>query len=73
MQSAEYLVTIELLGGGPRGRYRESIYRALDRSRSDIDAAITTLEREGVLTVSGRTVRASPALLCLEHLNLIAI
>jgi hypothetical protein len=73
MQSAEYLVTIELLGGGPRGRYRESIYRALDHSRSDIDAAITTLEREGVLTVSGRTVRASPALVCLEHLNLIAI
>jgi hypothetical protein len=73
MQSAEYLVTIELLGGGPRGRYRESIYRALDRSHSDIDAAITALERAGVLTVSGRTVRASPALVCLERLNLIAI
>lgn len=73
MQSAEYLVAIELLGGGPRGRYRESIYRALDRSRSDIDAAIASLEREGVLTVSGRTVRASPALACLEHLGLIGV
>jgi hypothetical protein len=73
MQSAEYLVTIELLGGGPRSRYRESIYRALDRSHSDIDAAIATLEREGVLTVSRRIVGASPALVCLEHLNLIAI
>jgi hypothetical protein len=73
MQSAEYLVTIELLGGGPRGRYRESIYRALDRSRSDIDAAIATLEREGVLTVSGRTVKASPALVSLERLGLIGV
>ncbi len=73
MQSAEYLVTIELLGGGPRGRYRESIYRALDHSREDIDTAISNLEREGVLTVSGRTVKASDALIYLDGLNLVAI
>jgi hypothetical protein len=73
MQSAEYLVAIELLDRGPRGRHREAIYRALDRSREDIDAAISTLEREGVLTVSGRTVKASDAVVCLERLNLVAI
>lgn len=73
MQPAEYLVTIELLGRGPRGRHRDSLYRALDRSREDIDAAIAKLESVGVVTVSGRTVRASNALAYLERLNLIAI
>jgi hypothetical protein len=73
MQPAAYLVAVELLGRGPRGRRRESIYRALDRNRSDIDAAITTLERAGVLTVAGRTVKASEAFICLESLGLIAI
>lgn len=73
MQSAAYLVAIQLLDRGPQGRRRESVYRALVYSRSEIDEAIATLERAGVLTVTGRTVRASPALACLERLNLIAI
>jgi biotin operon repressor len=73
MQPAAYLVTIELLGRGPRGRSRESIYRALDQSRSDIDAAITDLEQAGVLTVAGRSIKASNALARLESLGLIAI
>lgn len=73
MQSAAYLVAIQLLDRGPQGRRRESVYRALDYSRSDVDEAIATLARAGVLTVSGRSVRASDALTCLERLNLIAV
>jgi hypothetical protein len=52
---------------------RESIYRELDRGRREIDAAIANLESSGVLTVAGRTVKASDALVCLEHLDLIAV
>jgi hypothetical protein len=73
MQSAAYLVAIQLLDRGPQGRRRESVYRALAYSRPEVDEAIATLERAGVLTVAGQTVRASPALVCLEHLNLIAV
>jgi biotin operon repressor len=73
MRSPQYLVAVQLLNRGPRGRQRESLYRALDYSRKEIDAAIESLEREGVLTVSGRTVRASTAILCLERLDLIAL
>ena len=73
MQSAEYLVTVQLLDRGPHGRMRDSLYRALSCSRQDVDAAIATLERAGVLTVAGRTVRASDALTCLERLDLIAV
>ena len=62
MKSAAYLVTIELLNRGPRGRTKQAIYRALDCGREDIDAAIADLERDGVLTDTGRSVRASPAL-----------
>jgi DNA-binding MarR family transcriptional regulator len=73
MQPAEYLVVVQLLNRGPRGRTRESIYRALDYTRPDVDEAITTLEREGVLTSTGRLVRASAALACLDRLDLIAV
>lgn len=73
MQSAAYLVAIQLLDRGPQGRRRESVYRALAYSRSEVDEAIATLERAGVLTVAGRTVRTSPALVCLESLNLVAV
>jgi biotin operon repressor len=52
---------------------RDSLYRALNYSRRDVDAAIAALERAGVLTVAGRTVRASDALTCLERLDLIAV
>lgn len=73
MQSAEYLVVVQLLDRA-RGRDRDALYRALDhRERDEIDTALASLERDGVLTVSGRTVRASPALSCLERLNLIAV
>jgi Mn-dependent DtxR family transcriptional regulator len=73
MQSAAYLVAIQLLDRGPQGRRRESVYRALDYSRSEVDEAIAALERAGVLMVAGRSVRASPAIVCLERLHLIAI
>ena len=73
MQSAEYLVAVQLLDRGPHGRMRDSLYRALNCSRRDVDAAIAALERAGVLTVAGRTVRASDALTCLERLDLIAV
>ncbi len=73
MQSAEYLVVVQLLDRA-RGRDRETLHRALGhRERKEIDAALASLERAGVLTVSGRTVRASPALARLEQLNLIAV
>jgi hypothetical protein len=73
MQSAEYLVVVQLLDRR-RGRGRDAIYNALGhRQREEIDAALASLESVGVLTVSGRTVRASPALVCLEQLNLIAV
>jgi hypothetical protein len=72
MESAEYLVAVQLLNRGPRGRMIQSIYRALDYGRDDIDAAIALLERDGVLTTTGRAVRASPAFARLEQMNLIA-
>jgi hypothetical protein len=54
----EYLVIAQVLGRR-RGRERERMYRALDLGRAEIDAAIARLERVGVLTVGGKTVRAS--------------
>lgn len=66
-------MAVQLLDRGPRGRVRESIYRELDRGRREIDAAIASLESSGVLTVAGRTVKASDALVCLERLDLIAV
>jgi hypothetical protein len=57
-----------------RGRDLGVLHRALGhRERQEIDAALASLERVGVLTVSGRTVKASPALARLEQLNLIAV
>jgi hypothetical protein len=73
MQPADYLVAIQLLNRGPRGRTKQSIYRALDYERDEIDVAIGELERDGVLTDTGRSVRASPALARLQDLKLIAI
>jgi hypothetical protein len=68
----EYLVIVQVLGR-TRGRERGRMYRALDLGRAEVDAAIASLERVGVLTVGGKTVRASPALAYLENLNLIAV
>ncbi len=46
VETAEYLVVVELLGRGPRGRRRDALYRALKhRDRTEIDAALTSLER----------------------------
>jgi hypothetical protein len=73
MQSAQYLVVIEVLNR-THGRERERMYRTLrSHARQDIDAAIASLEQAGVVTVSGQTVKASPALIRLEQLNLIAV
>ena len=71
-QPAEYVVVVQLLDR-ERGRDRERLYRALGRDRTEVDAAIDGLERVGVLTIAGRTIRASPALVCLERLGLIAL
>jgi hypothetical protein len=72
-QSAQYLVVIEVLNR-PRGRDLERMYRALrHHDRQDIDAAIASLQRAGVVTVSGESIKASPALALLEQLDLIAI
>ncbi len=73
MQSAQYLVVIEVLNRA-HGRERERMYRTLrTHGREDIDAAIASLEQAGVVTVSGQTIKASPALARLEQLNLIAV
>ncbi len=72
-QSAQYLVVIEVLNR-PRGRDLGRMYRALrHHDRQDIDAAITSLERAGVVTLIGETIKASPALALLEQLDLISI
>ena len=73
MQSAQYLVVIELLNR-PHGRDLERMYRTLrSHQRQDIDAAIASLREAGILSVNGQTVKASPALARLEQLNLIAV
>jgi hypothetical protein len=72
-QSAQYLVVIEVLNRA-HGRNLERMYRTLGhRDRRDIDAAIASLERAGLVTVAGETIKASPALALLEQLDLIAI
>ncbi|HTZ86010.1 MAG TPA: hypothetical protein VMB05_05015 [Solirubrobacteraceae bacterium] len=73
MESAEYLVAVQLIKKGPRDRDRSAMYRAIDRTREEIDAAITSLERAGVLTTNPTVVRASPALLKLQQLDLIGV
>jgi hypothetical protein len=73
MQSAQYLVVIEVLNRS-HGRQRERMYRTLRaHEREAIDAAIASLEQAGVVTVNGQTIKASPALVRLEQLNLIAV
>jgi hypothetical protein len=73
MQSAEYLVVLAVVGR-VRGRERERMYHALrDRPRAEVDAAIESLEREGVIVVKGVRVHASPALKRLHELGLIGI
>jgi hypothetical protein len=50
------------------------MYHALrDRPRAEVDAAIESLEREGVIVVKGVRVHASPALKRLHELGLIGI
>lgn len=73
MQSAEYLVVLEVVGR-VRGRERERMYHALrDRSRTEVDAAITDLEQAGVIAVKGARVYATAALKRLDDLNLIGV
>jgi hypothetical protein len=73
MQNAEYLVVLEVIGR-LRGRERERMYRALgDRPRTEVDAAIVSLERVGVVAVKGARVHASPALKRLNELGLIGV
>ncbi len=73
MQSAEYLVVLEVVGR-VRGRERERMYHALrDRPRTDIDAAIEHLEQAGVVVVKGARVHASLALKRLDDLGLIGV
>ena len=73
MQSTEYLVVVGVMAR-VRGRERESMYRALrDRTRAEVDEAITSLEQVGVVTVKGARVHASPALTRLNDLGLIGI
>lgn len=73
MQSAEYLVVIEVLNR-THGRDRERMYRALRKcAREEVDAAIASLEQVGVVTVKGQTIQAGPALTKLGQLNLIGI
>jgi hypothetical protein len=72
-QSAEYLVVIEVLNR-THGRDLERMYRTLrHHDRKDVDAAIASLEEAGVVTVAGKTIKASAALTRLEQLNLIAV
>ncbi len=73
MQSAEYLVVLEVVGR-VRGRERERMYQALrDRPRTEVDAAIEGLEQAGVVAVKGARVYATPALRRLDDLNLIGV
>ncbi len=73
MQSTEYLVVLEVMAR-VHGRERERMYRALrDRTRAEVDEAITSLEQAGVVTVKGARVHASSALTRLNDLGLIGI
>ncbi len=73
MQSAEYLVVLEVVGR-VRGRERERMYHALgNRPRAEVDAAIKDLEQAGVVAVKGLRVHATPALQRLDELNLIGV
>jgi hypothetical protein len=71
--TAARLVVIDLLGQ-TRGRRRPTLYRHLrGHDRDTINDAIARLVRDGVLTASGDLLVATPALACLESLQLIAI
>jgi hypothetical protein len=71
--TAARLVVIDLLGQA-RGRRRPTLYRHLrHHDRATINAAIKELVEDGVLTASGDRLMATPALACLEALDLIAI
>jgi hypothetical protein len=72
VQSAQYLVVVQVLNR-KRGRERERMYSALSFEREEIDAAIDSLARAGVLTITGRVVRASPALDRLQSLKLVSV
>jgi hypothetical protein len=72
VQSAEYLVVLEVVGR-VRGRERQRMYQALRRPRAEVDTAIEGLEQAGVLAVKGARVYATPALRRLDELNLISV
>jgi len=71
--NAERLVVIGMLTR-ERGRTRRALYRHLGHYEpAVVDAAIEGLVEAGVLTTSGERVVATPALACLEQLDLIAV
>jgi hypothetical protein len=73
MRSAQYLVVIEVLNR-MQGRDLERMHRTLRRyDRQSIEAAVAALEQAGVVTVSGQTIKASPALELLEQLDVITV
>jgi hypothetical protein len=71
--NAERLVVIGMLTRA-RGRTRPALYRHLGHYEpAVVDAAIDGLVEAGVLATSGERVVATPALACLEQLDLIAV
>jgi hypothetical protein len=72
MQRTEYLVVLQVVGR-VHGRERERMYRALRRTPAEVDAAITSLQRAGVVAVKGARVHPSPALERLDELSLIGV
>jgi hypothetical protein len=71
--NAERLVVIDLLGQ-TRGRSCVVLYRHLGHyERTLINSAIEGLVEAGVLARAGERVIVTPALACLEQLDLIAI
>jgi DNA-binding transcriptional ArsR family regulator len=73
MFDPERVVVMELLGRR-HGRDREELYASLEMlSRAEVDAAITSLEKHGVVTTASTGVIPTPALRHIEHLNLIAV
>jgi hypothetical protein len=73
LQNAEYLVVVQLLNR-PNGRERRRMYSALSSlAQPAIDEAIESLHAAGVIVVKGQRIRPSPALACLERLELIAV
>jgi hypothetical protein len=71
MLNAKRLVILDVLSH-TRPRNRDHLYRALRQlTHEDVDEAIATLERAGVVRVAHDTVHASDALKCLEAIGML--